>query len=96
MSIYDDDYLSGMADYLVDNYPEMVYGDHPKEEKVSKMIWTCKDGTEIAVEDMTDRHLINAINYTERRKKQGIYDRYTDTALNIMKVELANRKWGWD
>lgn len=95
MSIYDNDYLSGMADFLIDNHPEMVYGDYPKERRISKMIWTCKDGTEIAVENMTDRHLINAIRYTERKKRQGIYDKYTDEALRILKEELVNRKWGW-
>lgn len=35
------------------------------------LVWTTKDGRNIALKDMTDSHLENAYNYTKRRILKG-------------------------
>lgn len=32
-----------------------------------KSIWTCKDGTKVRIMDMSDSHLVNAINMLKRK-----------------------------
>lgn len=41
-----------------------------EEERALAGIWTTSTGEEIKIEDMDDRHLLNCINYLDRRDSQ--------------------------
>lgn len=84
----------GMEDIAI---KEMIREQYREHYQQNRPIWTCADGTKIAIEDMTDKHLINAIKYIERRKKQGKYRSLDgiNEALKLLKTELINREWGW-
>ena len=83
----------GMEDVALSEIIREQYKEHYQQ---NKPMWTCADGKKIAIEDMTDRHLINAIKFTERRKKKGNYKSLSgiNEALRLLKTELINREWG--
>ena len=46
-----------------------------EDERRTKYMWTCRDGREIAVEDMSDEHLANTIAMLERQMhERGIME----------------------
>ena len=46
-----------------------------EDERRTKYMWTCRDGREIAVEDMSDEHLANTIAMLERQMhERGIVE----------------------
>lgn len=59
------------------------------EEAARQGIWITKDGTEIRVEDMTDRHLANTIAFLER-KNTGDIDIYMPW-ISRLKAEQKRR-----
>ena len=36
------------------------FSDRINHEEIKRQLWTCRDGTQIAIGDMTDSHLLNA------------------------------------
>ena len=48
---------------------------HLEDERRTKYMWTCRDGREIAVEDMSDEHLANTLAMLERKMyERGIVE----------------------
>lgn len=48
---------------------------HLEDERRTKYTWTCRDGQEIAVENMSDEHLANTIAMLERKMhERGIVE----------------------
>lgn len=58
----------------------------------AKKIWRTKDGTEIALKDMKDDHIINTINMLERNNERGIYDTWISAFKEEQKIRYARRE----
>ena len=70
---WEEDYgFIGMDDYLLDEYERRVIDlKHEQYRRENNQpptgdVWECKDGKEIPMHEMTDKHLQNAIRYFER------------------------------
>lgn len=55
-------------------------------------IWTMKNGTRIAIEDMTDSHLINAYRLLERNNEMDMLLPW----LVVMQKEIVRRKLNYE
>ena len=64
---------------------EMIKANISNEAKSG--IWTMKDGTKVAVKDMTDSHLLNAYRMVERI---NVMDMFTPW-LVVFRKEIDNR-----
>ena len=53
-------------------------------QRIEEPIWTCKDGTQIAISDMTNNHIINAINMVN-------HNLTSKKSFQILAKELKNR-----
>ena len=81
MSYYEEEYK--INEYLAEI---QIYHDIKQEAK--SKIWTTKDGTKIAVKDMTDSHIRNTINWIKRKDK---YDYYLPW-IKVFEEELTGRE----
>lgn len=70
------------------------HGHEPEtREWVSEMRWTCKDGTEVRLRDMTESHLYNARKWLERRIAEldaAAEDAFLFSGGEIAEMEMHN------
>ena len=68
------------------------YGYEPPDSIQHKNIraskWDCKDGTQIAIGDMTDRHLLNAF------KMFGSEDLFREMVVRLFEAKLKEKNGG--
>ena len=70
---------------------EALYGsDYDVDTKI-EIVWVCKDGTEMRIEDMTTRHIINCIAMIQRSIRSN--KPWRINYLPILKEELNNRQF---
>ncbi len=55
-------------------------------------MWVTKSGIKMKMSEMTDSHLINALNYCKRNKKEDPFNKLEKEAIIIKLIREAKRR----
>lgn len=76
------------SDYVAEMEANFACYEAHIDNMVRTKTWTTKDGTTIAISDMSDKHLENTINMLERN---DVCDLYLGL-ITVMQTELKSRR----
>ena len=78
-------------EYHLEHYNDVHYSELFKKYQYRKLNWVTKDGQKILIQDMSDTHITNSINFLKRKLPNNQTD-WLEELINILELEVRNRQ----
>lgn len=78
-------------EYYLEYYNDIYYKDLFKAYQYKKLKWITKENNQILIQDMSDSHIANSINFL-KRKLPNNQTEWLEELINILELEIRNRK----
>lgn len=78
-------------EHYLEHYNDTHFSELFKKYQYRKLKWVTKDGQKILIQNMSDTHITNSINFLKRKLTNNPTD-WLEELINILELEVRNRQ----